>query len=437
MQTPIFSDNEFVNQTGMTDAFTVLTDSIASNNEKLFTAGLVGTSGLSVTTSGLTLTVDSVAPFSILFGNGYTAEFTGYTDGQTSTTATLDASSLIPVKTNIMVYLVATLGSIQQGPYEVTGPPVGYPDYSSTFVYYTGYTTIQNGIVYSLTTTPPDNVVSMAIASFLLTPTTTSIPALDYSGQVLAGAILSRNGEVLGSDLGVDAAATNVGELGGALTGTLPNPQIALQNSGVTAGSFTTPFKLEITNSGVVVDIIEENSYSINGAFNANGNGTIEFLNVSGGFQVQGGCGVGGSLNVNGYSYFNGGANVINASTFYNPIALNQLSYIIPLTFQNFTNVTGSRSIGTVYTNTYGKPMFVSVSATISGDNSWGLYVNGQLAGASALSGSGGAHQTNISAIVPAGAQYQVGGSVVLILTTFYGEPLGVDATLDNWCETY
>jgi|WetSurMetagenome_2_1015567.scaffolds.fasta_scaffold101344_5 hypothetical protein len=79
---------------------------------------------------------------------------------------------------------------------------------------------------------------------------------------------------------------------------------------------------------------------------------------------------------------------------------------------QSWQNVTGSRAMGTTYTNSTGKPIAVSVG-TNSGTNSINytyLYVSGLLVGADTNQG-GNSWRTTVEAIVPNGATYSCSNS--------------------------
>jgi len=87
---------------------------------------------------------------------------------------------------------------------------------------------------------------------------------------------------------------------------------------------------------------------------------------------------------------------------------------------QTWHNVTGSRAVGTTYTNTGSSPITVSVTMTYTtgGSNNWYLYVNGVAVGFNSGNGSTDTNGT-LLAIVPPGATYQATqnvGSVTLFL---------------------
>jgi len=141
-----------------------------------------------------------------------------------------------------------------------------------------------------------------------------------------------------------------------------------------------------------------------------------------------------GSNNYYSIFYNNGNFSVpgtvscANATASNNAVPLGQLDSLIPQLFTSVNNVTGSRSLGTTYTNNTGKPMFVSVVGypINAGANttSVALYINGTLASQSQYGGGGGDGINTVCGIVPNGSQYQV------------QTPIG-NTGLSSWVETY
>ncbi len=74
---------------------------------------------------------------------------------------------------------------------------------------------------------------------------------------------------------------------------------------------------------------------------------------------------------------------------------------------QSWRNMQSQRSIGTLYTNSTGRPIFVSVSIIVQTTKSSRLYVDGVTA-ASAATQTGEGVRINMSVIVPAGSTYRV-----------------------------
>ncbi len=269
MRTPLFNNNEFLSQDQLNAAAGLVSDSLDDITSALHTPGLVGASNLSFSYSGLNVTVNAPLPFMALFSDGTLASANGTVDGESSSSATVDFSSLVPSTGSITAYLVATSGSVAQSPTTTVGPPVGHPDYNPSFSPYTAYSEQQDTLIFSATLTAPDNETTLFIASTVLSAGQTVITSSSTTGQVRAGAILSRNGEVLAADLGSGAAASNVGTLGGSLVGTLPNPTLA--STGATSGTYINPITITVDEDGRVSDIANVSNWNVPGNVTAGG----------------------------------------------------------------------------------------------------------------------------------------------------------------------
>jgi hypothetical protein len=278
-----FSSDEFVDQTVLNSAEALTRDSLLDITGGLHTAGLIGASNLSFSYSGLNITVDASLPFRALFSDGTLASANGTTDGESSSSATVDFSSLVPSTGSITAYLVAVSGSVAQEAFSVVGPPVGHPDFSPSYQPYTAYAENQDTLLFQATTTAPDNTNTLFIASTVLSAGQTVITTSSTSGQVRAGAILSRNGEVLAADLASGAAATNVGTLGGSLVGTLPNPTLA--STGATSGTYINPISVTVDSDGRISSISNVDDFDVPGNVTAGGtivaSGTVSGANAT------------------------------------------------------------------------------------------------------------------------------------------------------------
>ena len=269
MRTPLFNNNEFLSQDQLNAAAGLVSDSLEDITYALHTPGLVGASNLSFSYSGLNVTVNAPLPFMALFSDGTLASANGTVDGESSSSATVDFSSLVPSTGSVTAYLVATSGSVAQSPTTTVGPPVGHPDFSPSFQPYTAYNDVQGTLIFSATTTAPDNTDTLLICSTVLSAGQTTITSSSTVGQVRAGAILSRNGEVLAADLGSGAAATNVGTLGGSLVGTLPNPTLAA--TGATSGTYINPVTITVDSDGRISAISNVDNFDVPGNVTAGG----------------------------------------------------------------------------------------------------------------------------------------------------------------------
>ena len=264
-----FSNNQFIDEAGLDNAESLTLTSLMDITGALHTPGLIGANNLSFAYSGLNITVTAPLPFRALFSDGTLASANGTTDGETTDSATVDFLPLVPATGSVTAYLVATSGSIMQEAYQVIGPPVAHPDYNPNFGPYTAYAEEQDTIVFSATTTIPDNLNTLFIASTVLSAGQTTITTSSTVGQVRAGAILSQNGEVLAADLGSGAAASNVGTLGGSLVGTLPNPTLA--STGATSGTYINPVTITVDSDGRVSNIANVPNWNVPGNVTAGG----------------------------------------------------------------------------------------------------------------------------------------------------------------------
>ena len=111
-----------------------------------------------------------------------------------------------------------------------------------------------------------------------------------------------------------------------------------------------------------------------------------------------------------------GGANWTNF-----PQAL--INTAVSALFSTVNVVTGARAIGTTYTNTTTRPMFVMVQAVSTGTNgNLNFLINGTIALTFGQPNNGAEY--SVSGMVPAGATYEVTATVV-------------GATLQTWTEVY
>jgi hypothetical protein len=278
MQKPQYSDNEFLSQSQFNATANLVENSLTDIGTALHTPGLVAASNLSFTYSGLNITVTAPLPFRALFSDGTLASANGTTDGSTIDNATVDFSALVPASGSITAYLVATKSTVQQNAFQVIGPPPGHPDYNPNFAPYTAYSEVQDTLVFTATATAPNNTDTLFIASTVLTAGQTAITASSVTGQQRAGAVLSQDGEVVASDLASGAAASNVGALGGSLSGTLPNPSIAA--TGVTAAQYTSPLSITVGADGRVTAATNNNNETIKGTLTVEGTSTLSTTTV-------------------------------------------------------------------------------------------------------------------------------------------------------------
>ena len=216
MQTPVYTDFQFVSAPLLTGAEAQTAFSIEDITGSLHTPGLANASAITFTPSGLNVTVVFGSTARVLFGSGVLAGGYGVVNGATSGSYTVNLSSYVPALGSTTVYLVASAIQIGQQGNIITGPSPGHPDYDPTFIPYTAYFEQLDSVLVAASVVAPDNVVRVELCRVVLTAGETTIPSVVTAYQQNAGSVLAQ-GE----------AAINVGTLGGALTGTLPNPGLA------------------------------------------------------------------------------------------------------------------------------------------------------------------------------------------------------------------
>lgn len=321
MDTPQFSDSEFLDQTVLNSAFGLTYSSILSVTDLTNSPGLINPGYLTFVPSGLSLTVAGPYPFAVLFGNGVIAGCYGMTDGSDSTSTTVSLAPLVPVLGTTTVYIVATPAQIQQSPYEVVGPPPGHPDFSSTFNAYTAYAENRDTLNIIATTTVPDNLTTIELARVLLNAGATVVPTIITGFQPLASSLLNPTGVTPG----VYAGTTVTVGSDGRITGIVGVPYGPLAGNNNWVGVNTYAQGLVVANNAAVqgkaingvpqvlirVDQNNNNQVAVGtgGAFyvsNSSYSATVLTvdnsgdLNISGGLNTVGGATIAGPINCGG-----------------------------------------------------------------------------------------------------------------------------------------
>ena len=229
--TPNYVDFDFFSAALLNNASLQQVSNSQDITATLFTPGLVNANGITFTPSGLVVNIVFSTAVRLLFGTfastGILAACTGIVNNVVSYDYSVDLTAYVPGSGSVTVYIVGAAFQTGDNGALVTGPSAGHPDYDPTFVPYSAYAITVDTVQVSPTFTPPDNVTYIEIGRVVLTSGQVSIPSIDTTHQVRAGAILSQTGEVVAADLAAGAASTNVGTLGGVLGGTLPNPTLA------------------------------------------------------------------------------------------------------------------------------------------------------------------------------------------------------------------
>lgn len=197
-----WADGQFVNASSMNATESLTEQSFGVVVNGLHTPGLFNTVS-SGSIAGLVFTITLNDPFGIVFGPGIVAQAWGAVDGVENHTYITNFSSLIPGSGSVTAYLIASLMRIAETPQEIVGPPLGHPDYDPAFAPFVSYSEIVDSIALTASLTPADNYATFEICRFTLIAGQTVLNPGDFGHQIRAGAVLSRNGEVLTSDLAV------------------------------------------------------------------------------------------------------------------------------------------------------------------------------------------------------------------------------------------
>ena len=187
MDYPQIVANQFMDADAFNTAFTTLFDNDTLINSVLFTPGVVNPMMIMSSTTNLQVMLTLPSPFAVLFGNGVLAQAHGIANNATTNSYEVDLTSLVPMNTPVVAYIVASLIEIEQNPFTVTGPPIGHPDYNPTFAPYVAQSTTQYSLQVTATTTPPDNMTTFELGRFTLNVGQTILPSMTTSFQMLAG----------------------------------------------------------------------------------------------------------------------------------------------------------------------------------------------------------------------------------------------------------
>lgn len=175
MQQPNYTDNQFVNGALLNQGQSYIAASLKDLGASLFTAGLFYPNDLTYTLNSLSVSVSAGTSFRLLDGEGNLCGFYGTTNGQTSSSVTVDFSSLVPASGSVTAYLVATRYALSQNSTAVIGPPIGHPDYNPSNALFLWYTETEDSLHVYATTTAPDNATVFELLRTTLTAGQTSI----------------------------------------------------------------------------------------------------------------------------------------------------------------------------------------------------------------------------------------------------------------------
>lgn len=238
----VFTDTEFLSALGLNTSTGVIYQGALDDIAATHTPGIVNASGVSVTASGMVVTLTFTNAFAIICGNGTIAKAHGSSLGVDTLVYTLDFTSLVPTTGTSQVYLSMSCAQVAEGNFNVQGPPAGHPDFNPAFAVYTADNSLYNTIVLTATTTPPDNITAIELARVTLSAGQALVltSQLDYTHQVRAGSILNKTGVTPGTYATPNITITDDGRIvTAALNPNLSSHGLQLSNNIFPVGSST------------------------------------------------------------------------------------------------------------------------------------------------------------------------------------------------------
>jgi hypothetical protein len=250
---PNFSKNQFLRAADFNTAALVTLSDSHDTNAQFHLPGLINPALATYTFTGMTVTAVLPAPFCIEFGSGALVFAHGTATNSDTQTYGTSFTSLVPVTTPIVAYLLASVVTIQQNPITIVGPPQGHPSFNPNFVQYTAYTSNVESLVLTASTTPANNVTTFEMGRTTLLAGQTAITTFDVSHVVRASSLLAPTGVVAGTyfpptvTVGVDGRVTQIAQT---LIGSSN-----LTTTGVAAGTYFPP-SLKIGTDGRVISAV-------------------------------------------------------------------------------------------------------------------------------------------------------------------------------------
>lgn len=197
MRLPSFTNQQFIDQTVLNSAFsTGLQSTSDALSYSVTSYGLLNAQNLAFSSSNLNLTLTASTGFAAVFSSGVLATLLGNTNGSTTNTVTLNLSSFVPSTGSQTVYIAATVFPLQINPTIVYGPPIGDPNYSTTFSPTQVYTVQAYSLNIFATLTAPDNTDTIELGRVSLTAGATTIPAIVTSYQPIVSFAITYTGVV-------------------------------------------------------------------------------------------------------------------------------------------------------------------------------------------------------------------------------------------------
>jgi hypothetical protein len=131
--------------------------------------GLLSPDAMTLTFAGMVASVGLASPWGLLTSSGIVVRAHGTQTGANTTSYSVNFAPVVPGSGAVIAYLAATVTTIQQDSFPLTGPPQGHPSFNPNFVPSVAYATTAYTITLAATTTLPDNITTFELARATLT----------------------------------------------------------------------------------------------------------------------------------------------------------------------------------------------------------------------------------------------------------------------------
>jgi hypothetical protein len=266
---PIYNDAEFVGTTQFNAAAGAVYNGQLDDLIATHIPGVINPAAVTVTATGLIFTFTCTTSFGGLFSNGFIGRPWGTTAGSTTQVYTVNMASFVPGTGTQVVYIALTGQVLDEAPFTVAGPPPGHPDYDPSFASYAAYAETYNTLVFTATTTAPNNLTTLEFGRITLSAGQASVlpSQLVTSYQVPAGSILNDTGVTPGTYSLINGTVDADGRLYSAASATsISIPGNITSTAGTVQGAGI------ISTSNLVVD----GAATVQGALTVYGAGSFE-----------------------------------------------------------------------------------------------------------------------------------------------------------------